>query len=315
MFSKLKVFTGRANPDLAEEVARYAGIPLSEMDIFKFSNDESFVKIKENVRGADVFIIQPTCTPVNDNLMELLIIIDAMKRSSAMRINVVMPYYGYARTDKKDQPRVPITAKLVADLIAMSGAHRLIALDLHAEQIQGFFNIPVDHLQATPIFANYFKANLDLTNVIIVSPDSGGANRARSLAERLSCPIAIGDKRRTGNDEKAEVLHIIGDVNGKSCILYDDIIDTGGSLVKVAYALEKAGAREIYAAATHGVLSGKAIVNIENSPIKKVFVTNSVTLSPEKRASQKVVPLSIGELLATAIKRIHIDESISILFR
>jgi ribose-phosphate pyrophosphokinase len=315
MFSRLKIFAGNANRELAEEVAKFAGIPLGDMDIFKFSNDESFVKINDNVRGTDVFIIQPTCYPVNDNMMELLIMIDAFKRASAQRINCVIPYYGYARSDKKDQPRIPITAKLVADLITQAGAHRVITMDLHADQIQGFFNIPVDHLYSIPIFARYFKSIMPLDNLVVVSPDSGGANRARALAKRLNCSLAIGDKRRQGNSDQTELLNIIGDVNGKETILFDDIIDTGGSLVKVATALEKFGAKKIYAASVHGVLSGKAINNLENSPIEKLFITNSIPLNEKKRACTKIVQLSIAEILAIAIKKVHIEESISSLFR
>lgn len=315
MFSKLKIFTGRANPDLALEVARFAGIPLGEMEIFKFSNDESFAKINENVRGSDTFIIQPTCQPVNDNLVELLIMVDALKRASANRINCVIPYYGYARTDKKDQPRVPITAKLVADLITKAGADRVITMDLHADQIQGFFNIPVDHLYSIPLFARHFKSSLNLDNAVIVSPDSGGANRARYLAQRLKCGFAIGDKRRVANDDSAELMNIIGDVKDKTAILFDDIIDTGGSLTKVAYALEDKGAKKIYAACVHGVLSGNAIQNIEDSPIEKLYVTDSIPLNNNKKKCKKIIQIQIAELLAVAIKKVHINESISILFR
>jgi ribose-phosphate pyrophosphokinase len=314
MFSRLRIFTGRANVELAKEVTHLAGIPLGDAEVFKFSNDDSFVKINENVRGADVFIIQPTCYPVNDNLMELLIMIDALKRASASRINCVIPYYGYARSDKKDQPRVPITAKLVADLIETAGAHRVITVDLHADQIQGFFNVPVDHLISLPIFARYFRANIDLSNAVIVSPDSGGANRARGFADRLQLGLAIGDKRRVGNDDNAEVLNIIGDVEGKIAILFDDIVDTAGSLCKIARGLQEHGASKIYAACAHGVLSGNAVDNIESSPIEKLFITNTVPLG-EKKQSEKIVQLSIAELLAIAIKKIHIEESISILFR
>jgi ribose-phosphate pyrophosphokinase len=315
MFSKLKIITGNANRPLAEEVARHAGIPLGDIDLFKFSNDESFVKINDNVRGADVYIIQPTSFPVNDNLMDLLIIIDALKRASAQRINCVIPYYAYARSDKKDQPRVPITAKLVADLITIAGADRVVTVDLHADQIQGFFNIPVDHLYAIPSFARYFKSIMQMEDIVVVSPDSGGANRARALAKRLNCGLAIGDKRRSGNNDQTELLNIIGDVCGKTAILYDDIIDTGGSLVKVAHALQEQGAKKIFAACTHGVLSGKAISALENSPIEKLFVTNTIMLDEHKRACKKIVQLSIAEMLAIAIKKIHIGESISLLFR
>lgn len=315
MFSKLKLITGNANLPLAEEVARHAGIPLGDIELFKFSNDESFVKINDNVRGADVFIIQPTSYPVNDNLMDLLIMMDALKRASAKRINCVIPYYAYARSDKKDQPRVPITAKLVADLITVAGADRVVTVDLHADQIQGFFDIPVDHLYAIPTFARYFKSTMQMEDTVVVSPDSGGANRARALAKRLDCSLAIGDKRRVGNDDKAELLNIIGDVSGKTAILYDDIVDTGGSLIKMAKALEEHGARRIYAACTHGVLSANAVQDLEASPIEKLFITNTIQLDSCKEGCKKIVQLSIAEMLAIAIKKIHIGESISLLFR
>lgn len=316
MFSRLKIFTGNANKELALEVAKFAGIPLGDAEVFKFSNDDTFAKINDNVRGADAFIIQPTCYPVNDNLMELLIMIDALKRASALRINCVIPYYGYARSDKKDQPRVPITAKLVADLITVAGANRVITVDLHADQIQGFFNIPVDHLVSMPIFARHLRSmDLDFDKVVVVSPDSGGANRARTFAQRLKASLAIGDKRRTGNNNNAEVLNIIGDVEGKTAILFDDIIDTAGSLTKVAKVLQDQGAERVFAACAHGVLSGEAIKRIEDSPIEKVFITNTIPLNEEKAKCPKIVQLSIAELLAIAIKKIHIEESISILFR
>ena len=315
MYTRLKIFSGLANRELSKEVASFAGIPLSDAEIFKFSNDDSFVKINENVRGNDAFIIQPTSCPVNDSIMELLIMIDALKRASARRINCVIPYYGYARSDKKDQPRVPITAKLVADLITVAGADRVITMDLHADQIQGFFNIPVDHLYSIPIFVRYLKANFDVENMVVVSPDSGGANRARALAKRLNCSLAIGDKRRSGNDDCAEVMNIIGEVKGKSAIIFDDIIDTGTSITKIAAALEDQGAKEVYAACVHGVLSGNAIANLQNSPIGKLFITNSIALPESKKSCTKIVQLSIAELLATAIRKIHLEESISILFR
>ncbi|MBC8416365.1 MAG: ribose-phosphate pyrophosphokinase [Candidatus Cloacimonetes bacterium] len=315
MFSRLKIFTGNANVELANEVAKYAGIPLGDAEVFKFSNDNIFVKINENVRGADTFILQPTCYPVNDNLMELLIMIDALKRASARNINCVIPSFGYARSDKKDQPRVPITAKLVADLLTTAGASRVIAMDLHSDQIQGFFNIPVDHLYSAPIFVRYLTANHDLSNAVVVSPDTGGTARARAIAKRLNCSLAIGDKRRLGNDDKAEVLNIIGDVENKTAILYDDIIDTGGSLAKMSKALMDRGAKKVYAACAHGVLSGNAIENLEGSPIEKLYITNSIPLSPEKKKCKKIVQLSIAELLAIAIKKIHIEESLSNLFR
>lgn len=315
MYSKLKLITGNANKPLANEVARYSGIPLGDIDLFKFSNDEAFVKINDNVRGSDVFVIQPTCYPVNDNLMDLLIVVDALKRASAQRITCVIPYFGYARSDKKDQPRVPITAKLVADLITIAGANRVITMDLHADQIQGFFNIPVDHLYSIPIFERHFKKMLKNQEIVVVSPDSGGANRARALAKRLDCGLAIGDKRRSGNNDQTELLNIIGDVNGKVAVLFDDIIDTGGSLIKISNVLTEKGAIKVYAACVHGVLSGNAIENIESSPIETLFITNSIPLTSEKKKSKKIVQLSIAEMLAIAIKKIHNEESISILFR
>jgi ribose-phosphate pyrophosphokinase len=247
--------------------------------------------------------------------MELLIMIDALRRASANRITCVIPYFAYARSDKKDQPRVPITAKLVADLITSAGASRIATMDLHADQIQGFFNIPVDHLMSAPIFARFFKQEFKGEDLVVVSPDSGGANRARSFAERLNCNLAIGDKRRIGNDDNAQLQNIIGDVDGKVAILFDDIIDTGGSICKVAAAVKANGASKVVAACSHGVLSGKAIENIENSPIDKLYVTNSIPLTPEKERCNKIVQLSIAEMLAMAIKKIHIEESLSILFR
>lgn len=315
MFSRLKIFSGNANKELAVAVAKYAGIPLGSADVFKFSNDNTFVKILENVRGADVFIIQPTSFPVNDNIMELLIMIDALKRSSAKKINCVIPYFGYARSDKKDQPRVPITAKLIADILTTAGADRIIALDLHSEQIQGFFNIPVDHLSAQPIFCRYFKEHLDLSNIVVVSPDTGGTNRARKLANRLNCSLAIGDKRRIGNNDQTELVNIIGEVDGKDVLLFDDIIDTGGSLCKIASALKNKGVNKVYAACTHGILSGNAIETINDSPIEKVFVTDSIAAKPNVIECDKIVLISIAELLAMAIKKIHVEESLSILFR
>ena len=315
MFSRLKIFSGNANKELTAAIAKFTGVPIADADVFKFSNDNSFVKINENVRGADVFIIQPTCVPVNDNIMELLIMIDALKRSSAQKINCVIPYFGYARSDKKDQPRVPITAKLIADLLTTAGASRVVALDLHSEQIQGFFNIPVDHLSSLPIFSRYLRQNIDLSNAVVVSPDTGGTNRARKLANRLNCTLAIGDKRRTGNNDNAELLNIIGDVKGKDAILFDDIIDTGRSLCKMASALKKKGANKVYSACAHGILSGDAIKTLEESPIEKLFITDSIPLNEKKKRCKKIVQLSIAELLAMAIKKIHIEESLSILFR
>jgi len=315
MFSRLKIFTCNANVKLANEVAKHAGVPLGDASVFKFSNDNTFVKINENVRGADTFIIQPTCFPVNDSLMELLIMIDALKRASAKNINCVVPYFAYARSDKKDQPRVPITAKLVADLLTVAGADRVLCMDLHSQQIQGFFNIPVDHLTSLPLFSRYFSSHHDLTNVVVVSPDTGGTERAREMAERLNCDLAIGDKRRTGNDGKTEIMNLIGEVEGKTAILIDDIIDSGGSLCKMANTLIGKKAKKVYAACAHGILSGNAVHNLEESPIEKLYITDSIPLNAEKLKCKKIVQLSIAEMLAIAIKKIHIEESLSILFR
>lgn len=313
MFSKLKIFTGNANPRLAIAVSNYAAIPLGDSKVFKFANDNSFVKINENVRGSDVFVLQSTCRPVNDNLMELLIMIDALKRASAKTINCVIPYFAYARSDKKDQPGIAITSKLVADLLTTAGADRIIALDLHSSQIQGFFNIPVDHLSALPLFSRYFRQNFDLSNLVVVSPDAGGTYRARELSKRLGCSLAIGDKRRIDNDDNAEILNIIGDVKGKDVLLFDDILDTGGSITKLANAVKQNGARTVYAACIHGVLSGNAIEKLQKSAIEKLYITDSITL--KENNCKKIIQISIAELLAMAIKKIHIGESLSILFR
>jgi len=314
MYSKLRIFTGNANKELAQKVAKHAGIPLSRAEVFKFSNDNSFVKIIDNVRGADVFIIQPTCMPVNDNLMELLIMIDALHRASAARITAVIPYFAYARSDKKDQPRVPITAKLVANLLTTAGANRIIAFDLHAEQIQGFFDIPVDHLSMLPIFLNYFKP-LNLKNIVVASPDTGGTQRARWLAKGLNASIAIGDKRRQGNLGSIELLNVVGEVKGKTAIIIDDIIDSARSAINMAKALTKEGATKIYCACTHPVLSGDAVERIDQSQIAECIVTDSIPLGDKKNRSAKLKQLSIGSLLAQAILRVHKEESISVLFK
>jgi len=308
----LAIFTGNANPELAKNICAKLKISLTDVLVSRFSEGEIRVEIKENIRGKDVFIIQPTCPPSNDNLMELLILIDAARRASANRITAVLPYYGYARQDRKDQPRVPITAKLVANLIVAAGARRVLTMDLHASQIQGFFDIPVDHLYAINELCEYFN-NKKLKNLVVVSPDVGGIKMARAYAKRLGAGLAIVDKRRN-SPESTEVMHILGDVEGKNAILVDDICATAGSLVDAVQALKKEGIKDVYAAISHGILSGKAIERIKNcSALKELVVTNSVPLSKEKQIS-KINPVSIAPLLAEAIQRIHDEESISCLF-
>lgn len=310
-YKKLKIFTGNAHPDLVSELAEYLGVEVSAASVKTFSDGEINVIIEESVRGADCFVIQPTSTPVNDNLMELLILIDALRRASARRITAVLPYYGYARQDRKAKARDPITAKLVANLITQSGARRVLSVDLHAGQIQGFFDIPVDHLQAVPILAEYFL-NKRLKDAVVVSPDLGGVTRARALSGRLHAPLAIIDKRRPAPNV-AEVMHIIGEVEGKEVIMIDDIIDTAGTITHGAEALLEAGAKEIYVCCTHPVLSGSAIERLRDSSIKEVVVTNTIPLSQEKRLD-KIKVLSIAPLLGEAIIRIHEDLSVSKLF-
>jgi len=308
---KLKIFTGNANPELAEEIASYLGIGLGKAKVSYFSDGEISVAIDESVRGADVFVIQPTCPPANQNVMELLIMIDALKRASARRICAVLPYYGYARQDRKLKARDPITAKLLADLITAAGAHRVLAMDLHAGQIQGFFDIPVDHLLGVPILAEYFQS-LGIDNPIVVSPDVGGVARARDLASRLETTIAIIDKRRP-QPNVAEVLHLVGDVKGRTAILVDDIIDTAGTIVKAAEALLERGAKEVYACCTHPVLSGPAKERLEASPLKEIVVTNTIPVPPEKRFPRLKV-LTVAPIFGEAIIRIHEDLSVSKLF-
>ncbi len=312
MAYELKLFTGNANRPLAEEIAQYLRVPLGDADVSRFSDGEVFVQINENLRGADVFVIQPTCPPVNDTLMELLIMIDALKRASAHRITAVLPYYGYARQDRKVQGRVPITAKLVADLLTAAGVNRLLALDLHAGQIQGFFNIPVDHLFAGPAVMIDYLGKKDLTDPVVVSPDAGGVERARAIAKRLNAGLAIIDKRREGPNV-AVVMHLIGDVRDRDVIVIDDMIDTAGTLVQAVGALEREGAKRILACGVHAVLSGPAIERIKASPLEEVVVTNSVPVSAEKRAA-RVTVLSVAPLLGEAIRRIHNEESVSTLF-
>ncbi len=311
MSFSLKVFTGNANKKLAEDVCSYLGIPLGDVFVGRFSDGEVNVQFKESVRGDDVFIIQPTCPPVNENLMELLVMIDACKRASAGRITAVIPYFGYARQDRKVQPRVPISARLVADLITAAGASRVLTVDLHAGQIQGFFNIPVDNLAAIPIFLDYVHRNLGSDGFVVVSPDAGGVERARLFAKKMGWPLAIIDKRRD-QPNVAEVMHVIGEVEGKKAFILDDMIDTAGTLVKSAKALLEAGATEVYAAATHPVFSGPAYERIESSEIKEVMVTDTI---PLRREFTKVKVLSIASLLGEAIRRIHHEESVSSLFR
>jgi len=307
----MEIITGNANPKLAQEICKYLEVPLGDALVTTFSEGEIRVKINENVRGKDVFIVQPTCPPVNNNLMELLVLIDALRRASAKRITAVLPYFGYARQDRKDQPRVPITAKLVANLITTSGADRILTVDLHAGQIQGFFDIPMDHLYAVNVFVNHIK-KIKLKNIVIVSPDVGGIKMARAYAKKFEAPLAIVDKRRI-SEEDTEAMNILGDIKGKNVIIVDDLVSTASSLVEAALALKKQGAKEIYAAITHPVLSGPAIKRISDSSIKKLFVTNTIPVENGKQ-HKKIEVLSIAPLLAEAIKRIHNEESVSCLF-
>ena len=309
----LKVFSGRSHESLTREICEHLGEEPGHVTLYSFSDGEHYVQIDENVRGADVFVIQPTCPPsVNDHLMELLIMLDAFKRSSAKRVTAVLPYYGYARQDRKDKPRVPITAKLAADLISTAGADRVLTLDLHAAQIQGFFNIPVDHLFAAPVIVGHLK-NLDLGELTIVSPDAGGVERARAYAKRLGASLAIIDKRRFAKNQ-TEVMNIIGDVEGRNVFIVDDIIDTAGTLIHSVAALKEQGARSISAACTHAVLSGPAVQRINNSDLAQVVTTNSIPMHEKEADCPKLKTLSIGPLLAEAIKRIHSEDSVSSLF-
>lgn len=309
---ELKVFTGNAHPELAGEVVNYLSIPLGKNEVFQFSNENIFVRILENVRERDTFVIQPLCSPVNNNLVELLIMIDALKRASAKRITAVVPYYGYGRTDKKDQPRVPITARLIADLLTVAGADRLLTVDLHAAQIQGFFNIPVDELTALNLMANYFK-DRKYNDLVVVATDIGITKRARDLAEKLNVPLAIMEKRRIGNVDRAETLNVIGEVDGMTALTVDDEIDTAGSLVNVVETLIANGAREVYACCTHPIFSGSAIQRIKTCPVKEVVVTNTVPLKDGKKLD-KITVLSMAPLLGEAIHRIHTGLSIGAMF-
>jgi len=311
-FNHFKVFTGNANPALASEICYELGCPLGAANVRSFSDGEVHLQVQENVRGADCFVVQPTCNPVDRHLMELLLMIDALKRASAERITAVLPYYGYARQDRKDRPRMPISARLVASVIERAGADRILALDLHAAQIQGFFDVPVDHLFAAPVMVDYFD-EMKGEDLTVVSPDAGGVERARAFGKRLGSPLAIIDKRRS-DVNVAEVMHIIGEVEGQHCLIVDDLIDTAGTLVKAAEALLEQGAKSVTACATHAVLSGPAVERIENSKIEEVIVTNSIPLAESADNCTRIKQLSVAPLLAKAIQSIHEDGSVSTLF-
>ncbi len=311
-FGDLKVFSGSAHPQLTKEIADFLGIPVGQARLRRFPDSEVSFQIDENIRGTDVFIVQPTSNPVDEHLMEMLIMVDAFRRSSAARITAVIPYYGYARQDRKDKPRVPISAKLVANLLSAAGTNRVLTMDLHKAQIQGFFDIPVDHLFAAPVIIEYLS-RLNYPRLTIVSPDAGGAERARAYAKRIDAELAIIDKRRS-EDGSAEVMNVIGDVQGRTCILQDDIIDTAGTIQKGAGALKAAGADRVLACAVHGVLSGPAIDRIENSPLDQLIVTNTIPLGGNAQQCKKIVVLSVARLLGQAIRSIHEETSVSSLF-
>ena len=313
MLKGFKLFTGTSHVDLAREVASCLGIQLGDATVATFSDGEISVRLNENVRGSDVFVLQPTSMPVNYNIMELLLITDALKRASVGRITAVIPYYGYARQDRKVQPRVPISAKLVADLITAVGTNRVLTVDLHAGQIQGFFNIPVDNLYASPILLDYIKKKYDTDHLVIVSPDAGGVERARAFAKRLQCSIAIVDKRREKANE-CEVMNVIGDVSGKDALILDDMVDTAGTMTQAAAALKEKGARKVSAACTHAVLSGAAVERINSSALAEIIATNTIPLDSKKEQLKQLTVLSIAPLLGEAIKRIHEESSISSLF-
>jgi ribose-phosphate pyrophosphokinase len=313
VFDELKVFSGNAHQHLAQAICDYLTIPLGKAEVFEFSNENIFVKVLENVRERDVFVVQPICSPVNKNLMELLIMIDAMKRASAGRITAVMPYFGYSRTDKKDQPRVPITARLVADLITVAGANRVLTIDLHAGQIQGFFNIPVDELTAMYILTDYF-AEKALDRFVVVATDIGISKRARDIAARLHAPLAIVEKRRIGNADKSETLTVIGEVEGKRALLVDDEVDTGGSITGAALALKEHGATEVYACCTHAILSGSSVQRIASSQLKQLVVTDTMPVPDAKRV-EKITVLSVASLIGEAIHRIHSGLSVGAMFQ
>ncbi len=309
---RFKLFSGTANPKLAQLIAEDIGVKVGEAKMQRFADGEVYFQLLENVRGVDVFVVQPTCYPVDQHLVELLIMIDALKRASAARITAVVPYYGYARQDRKDRPRVAISAKLIADLLTTAGANRALFVDLHAAQIQGFFNIPVDHMFASPVLVGYFR-ELNLPNLAVVSPDAGGVERARHFAQKMGAPMAIVDKRRT-DINVAEVMHVVGDVHGKTCLIIDDIIDTAGTLVKTVDALYANGAASVYACASHAVLSGPAVERIANSRLEQVVVTDTVPLRESAQKLGKIKVLSVAGLLGAAIESIHMETSVSTLF-
>jgi len=314
MTNKLKLFAGNSNKELAEKMGDYLGIALGDAEVYNFSDGETFINISENVRGCDIFLIQSTSNPVDKNLMELLIMIDAMKRASANRITAVIPYYGYARQDRKTASRVPITAKLVADIITTAGANRVLSMDLHAGQIQGFFNIPVDHLYAAPVLLEYIKEKkYNPSDIVVVSPDAGAVERSRAFAKHLGANLAIIDKRRV-KANVAEIMNVIGDVKNKIAIILDDMIDTAGTITQGADALSNNGAREVIAMATHGVLSGEAMVKIDNSPIKELIITDTINQKNRQALSSKIKILSVANILGEAVKRIHDEDSVSSLF-
>ncbi len=310
---QLKVFSGSAHPALAREIAEFLGVPLGHARLHRFPDSEVGFQIDENIRGTDVFVVQPTSNPVDQHLVELCVMIDAFRRSSASRITAVIPYYGYARQDRKDKPRVPISAKLVANLLSAAGANRVLTMDLHKAQIQGFFDIPVDHLFAAPVIIEYLS-KLSTDGVTMVSPDAGGAERARAYAKRLEAELAIIDKRRSTETGAAEIMNVVGDVSGRTCILQDDIIDTAGTIVKSATALKEKGAARVIACAVHGVLSGPALERIEKAPIEKLIITNTIPFNCDAARSNKVVVLSVARLLGQAIRSIHEETSVSSLF-
>ena len=309
----MKIFAGSAHPSLAKEIADFLGIAVGQAKLRRFPDTEVSFQIDENIRGTDVFVVQPTCPPVDQHIMEMLVMIDAFRRSSAARITAVVPYYGYARQDRKDKPRVPISAKLVANILSAAGTNRVLTMDLHKAQIQGFFDIPVDHLFAAPVIIDYL-ARQQFPRLTIVSPDAGGAERARAYAKRLGADLAIIDKRRSAEDGHAEVMNVIGDVAGRTCIIQDDIVDTAGTMQNAAQALVDNGAERVWACAVHGLLSGQAIQRIEQSPIERLVITNTIPLNGERAQCKKIVTLSVARLLGQAIRSIHEETSVSSLF-